>query len=119
MEQEVKGRVMKVIRNQQKEMEEQTGGFSYTVSENDVKEYMALIIDERRRSNILARDGSNKKTIQQNVPNAIASKISDSDISKRIEKEETNIIIKDLIEKLQAAGTKIEKTASPIIQKQE
>jgi len=112
MEQEVKGRVMKVIRNQQKEMEEQTGGFSYTVSENDVKEYMALIIDERRRSNILARDGSNKKTIQQNVPNAIASKISDSDISKRIEKEETNIMIRDLIEKLQAAGTKIEKTAS-------
>ena len=119
MEQEVKGRVMKVIRNQQKEMEEQTGGFSYTVSENDVKEYMALIIDERRRSNILARDGSNKKTIQQNVPNAIASKISDSDISKRIEKEETNIIIKDLIEKLQAAGTKIEKTAIPVLQKQE
>jgi len=112
MEQEVKGRVMKVIRNQQKEMEEQTGGFSYTVSENDVKEYMALIIDERRRSNILARDGSNKKTIQQNVPNAIASKISDSDISKRIEKEETNIMIQDLIEKLQAAGTKIEKIAS-------
>jgi hypothetical protein len=102
---------MKVIRNQQKEMEEQTGGFSYTVSENDVKEYMALIIDERRRSNILARDGSNKKTTQQNVPNTIASKISDS-ISKRIEKGETNIIIKGLIEKLQTAGTKIEKTVS-------
>jgi hypothetical protein len=48
MEQQIEGRVKKLVREQQKELEEQTGGFSDDVSENELKEYMELVIEETK-----------------------------------------------------------------------
>jgi hypothetical protein len=59
MEQEIKKRVAKVVQNQQREMEEQTGGFSNAVTENEMKDYMKLVIDEKNRSIML--DGEEKE----------------------------------------------------------
>jgi hypothetical protein len=60
MEQQIENTVRKVIQRQQKEWEEQTGGFSHEVSDNDVKEYMALVIEERKRSRISGVEESTK-----------------------------------------------------------
>lgn len=59
MEQQIENTVRKVIQNQQKELESETGGYSYEVTENDMKEYMALVIEEIRRSGV-SREGSGK-----------------------------------------------------------
>jgi hypothetical protein len=40
----------KVIQNQQKELELQTGGYSHEVSEDDVKDYVQSVINERSSS---------------------------------------------------------------------
>jgi hypothetical protein len=48
MEKQIEGKVMKLIHDQQIEIEEQTGGFSDEVNENEVKEYMELVIAERK-----------------------------------------------------------------------
>ncbi|MEP6576874.1 MAG: hypothetical protein ABJB85_10640 [Nitrososphaerota archaeon] len=58
MEREVRKRVMKVIQEQQKQMKIQTGGFSETPTENDMKEYVKMIIDDRKRSAIASRGNS-------------------------------------------------------------
>ncbi len=60
MDQQIENTVRKVIQRQQKELEEQTGSFSHEVSDNDVKEYMALVIEERKRSSISGVEDSTK-----------------------------------------------------------
>jgi len=39
---------MKIIQKKRKEMEEQTGEFSYEVTESDVRDYMKLVADQRK-----------------------------------------------------------------------
>jgi hypothetical protein len=50
MGQQIEGRVKKLVREQQKELEEQTGGISDEISENDLKEYMELVTEERKQA---------------------------------------------------------------------
>jgi hypothetical protein len=50
MEQEIEKKVIKLIQKQRKEMEEQTGDFSYEVTENEVREYIKLVVDQRKKS---------------------------------------------------------------------
>jgi hypothetical protein len=50
MEQEIEKKVMKLIQKQRREMEEQTGEFSYEVTENEVREYIKLVVDQRKKS---------------------------------------------------------------------
>ena len=50
MEQEIEKKVIKLIQKQRKEMEEQTGEFSYEVSENEVRDYIKLVVDQRKKS---------------------------------------------------------------------
>jgi hypothetical protein len=55
MEQEIEGTVRKIVENQQKELEQQTGGFSYEVGEDAVRDYIQLVIEERNKSTTLVR----------------------------------------------------------------
>jgi hypothetical protein len=48
MEHEIERKVMKIIQKKRKEMEEQTGEFSYEVIESDVRDYMKLVADQRK-----------------------------------------------------------------------
>jgi hypothetical protein len=50
MEQEIEKKVIKFIQKQRKEMEEQTGDFSYEVTENEVRDYIKLVVDQRKKS---------------------------------------------------------------------
>ena len=50
MEQEIEKKVMKLIQKQRKEMEEQTGELSYEVTENEVRDYIKLVVDQRKKS---------------------------------------------------------------------
>jgi metal-dependent hydrolase (beta-lactamase superfamily II) len=65
MEREVRKRVVKVVQEQQKQMEDQTGGFSERLIENDMKEYIKMIIDDRKRSIIGSRGNSGSNTERQ------------------------------------------------------
>jgi hypothetical protein len=60
MEQQIEGRVMKLFRQQQKEIEVQTGGFSDGVSKNELKEYMDLVIKEKMHPTTLGTGESLK-----------------------------------------------------------
>jgi hypothetical protein len=53
MEQEVRKRVLKMVEEGKDKMEEQTGGLSYSVTENDVREYVELVVDERKQSTMM------------------------------------------------------------------
>jgi hypothetical protein len=57
MEQEVRKRVLKMVEEGKDKMEEQTGGLSYSVTEKDLREYVELVIDERKHSTM----GNKKK----------------------------------------------------------
>jgi hypothetical protein len=46
-------------------MEDQTGGFSERLTENDMKEYIKMIIDDRKRSSIKSRGNSGSNTERQ------------------------------------------------------
>lgn len=56
MEQEVRKRILKMVEDGKDRMEEQTGGLSYSVTEKDVREYVELVIDERKHSTIANRE---------------------------------------------------------------
>jgi hypothetical protein len=60
MEKQIEGNVKKLIHDQQKEIEEQTGGFSDEINENEVKEYIELIIDERKHLTTLDSEKTKK-----------------------------------------------------------
>jgi hypothetical protein len=62
MEKQIEGRVKKLIHDQQIEIEEQTGGFSDEVNENEVKEYIELVIAERKQPTALDSEDTKKKS---------------------------------------------------------
>lgn len=88
MEQQIENKVRRVIQSQQKELEEQTGGFSHEISENDLKEYMALVIEERKRSSIPDVEESSK-TKQEIAPSSFASAITNAATQNIAEKGNT------------------------------
>jgi hypothetical protein len=47
-------------------MEEQTGGLSYSVTEKDVREYMELVIHERKQSTVLNKKEPNEEANEDN-----------------------------------------------------
>lgn len=49
MEQELSKRITKIVEESKDIIEEQTGGISYSPSENEMKEYLKLVIDETKR----------------------------------------------------------------------
>jgi hypothetical protein len=56
MEQEVRKRILKMVEDGKDRMEEQTGGLSYSVTEKDVREYVELVIDEKKHSAIANKE---------------------------------------------------------------
>jgi hypothetical protein len=104
MEKEIENRVRKVIQNQQKELEQQTGGFSYEVSEYDMKEYIQQVIQERNSSTVLIREKS-VGTVQKPASITDRPSISSTATSAAAEKEKThNTTIDDLVTRLRSAG---------------
>jgi hypothetical protein len=65
MEQELKKKISGIVEDSKDEIEEQTGGLSYEVTDNDIKEYMELILDERKRSTIFKSEESKKRTDEE------------------------------------------------------
>ncbi len=51
MEQQLEQRVSKLVKKEQKKLEEQTGGFSVEVNEEEIKEYMKMVLSQRRSRN--------------------------------------------------------------------
>ncbi|HVP82510.1 MAG TPA: hypothetical protein VMS35_05665, partial [Nitrososphaeraceae archaeon] len=47
MEQEIEKKETKIIQKQQKEIQKQVGDFSYEVTENNLRDYVKLAIEER------------------------------------------------------------------------
>ena len=64
MELEVRKKVLGLVEASKEKMEEQTGGLSYSMTEKDVREYMELVMDERKRSVILDT-GESKKNLNE------------------------------------------------------
>jgi hypothetical protein len=62
MELEVRKKILRLADTSKNEMEEQTGGLSYSMTEKDVREYMELVMDERKRSVIL-NQGDSKENL--------------------------------------------------------
>ncbi len=50
MEQQLERRVFNLIKHEQKKLEEQTGGFSVKVTEKEIREYVELVLVERKSS---------------------------------------------------------------------
>jgi hypothetical protein len=65
MEQEVRKRVLKMVEESKDKMEEQTGGLSYSVTENDVKEYVELVVDERKQSTMMKEKKPERDTNEE------------------------------------------------------
>ena len=66
MEQEVRKRILKMVEDGKDLMEEQTGGLSYSVTEKDVREYMELVIHERKQSTVLNKKEPNEEANEDN-----------------------------------------------------
>jgi hypothetical protein len=108
MEQEIESRVRKVIQKQQKEMEQQTGGFSYEVSEYDMKDYIQQVIRERNTSSVLIRQKS-VETVQEQSSIADRPSISSTATPAAAEEEKNtyNTTIDDLVTSLRSAGATV------------
>jgi len=65
MEQEVRKRVLKMVEEGKDKLEEQTGGLSYSVTENDVREYVELVIDERKQSTLMKEKKPERDTNEE------------------------------------------------------
>ena len=65
MEQEVRKRVLKMVEEGKDKLEEQTGGLSYSVTENDVREYVELVIDERKQSTLMKEKKQERDTNEE------------------------------------------------------
>jgi hypothetical protein len=103
MEQEIESTVRKIIQNQQKELEQQTGGFSHEVSEGDVKEYMQLVIEERNRSSILVKKNTTD-TVQEASPTTLGLSVPKAPTPAAAEKGTPNTTIEGLVTNLRSAG---------------
>jgi hypothetical protein len=115
MEQEIKKNVTNLVHNKQKEMELLTGGLSYVVTENDLKEYMAIISEERKRSKVLDIDHvpntvSNANSTPATATAPSTSKETEPEIITREKGKEysSNITLQSLIEKIQSSGATVE-----------
>jgi hypothetical protein len=73
MEQEVRKRILKMVEDGKGLMEEQTGGLSYSVTEKEVREYMELVIHERKQSTVLNKKESNEEANEDNSGNSTGS----------------------------------------------
>ncbi len=52
MEQQLRTRILKIVAKEKQTLEEETGGISQEVSEIELREYMSLITEERKRSTV-------------------------------------------------------------------
>ena len=52
MEQQLRSRILKIVAKEKQTLEEETGGISQEVSETELREYMSLITEERKRSTV-------------------------------------------------------------------
>ena len=52
MEQQLRTRILKIVEKEKQTLEEETGGISQEVSEIELREYMSLITEERKRSTV-------------------------------------------------------------------
>jgi hypothetical protein len=102
MQQEIEGTVRKIIQNQQKELEQQTGGFSHEVSEDDVKEYMQLVIEEKKKSSILVRE-----KITEAVKEVSSTTVGLS-ASNTVTPGAPSTTIEDLVTNLRSAGATVQ-----------
>jgi len=50
MEQELEKRIVKIVEENKKKLEEETGGISYSLTDDDIKEYMVEVIQEKKKS---------------------------------------------------------------------
>lgn len=62
MEQEIEGKVKKLIKDQQRELEEQTGGFSDEVTDKEAKDYVELVMNEKKRLTTADRANTENKS---------------------------------------------------------
>ena len=73
MEQEVRKRILKMVEDSKDRMKEQTGGLSYSVTEKDVREYVELVIDERKHSTIANKEESEREANEEKNGNHSSS----------------------------------------------
>jgi hypothetical protein len=73
MEQEVRKRILKMVEDGKDRMEEQTGGLSYSVTEKDVREYVELVIDERKHSTIANKEEPEREANEEKNGNHSSS----------------------------------------------
>ena len=52
MEQQLRTRILKIVEKEKQTLEEETRGISQEVSETELREYMSLITEERKRSTV-------------------------------------------------------------------
>lgn len=52
MEQQLRARILKIVQKEKQTLEEETGGVSQEVSETELREYMDLVTEERKRSTV-------------------------------------------------------------------
>ncbi len=52
MEQQLRARILKIVQKEKHTLEEETGGVSQEVSETELREYMDLVTEERKRSTV-------------------------------------------------------------------
>ena len=57
MEQQLRTRILKMVEKEKQSLEEETGGISQEVSETELKEYMNLVTEERKRSTVFGGKG--------------------------------------------------------------
>jgi hypothetical protein len=73
MEQEVRKRILKMVEDGKDRMEEQTGGLSYSVTERDVREYVELVIDEKKHSAIANNEEPEREAKEEKNGNCSSS----------------------------------------------
>jgi hypothetical protein len=73
MEQEVRKRILKMVEDGKDKMEEQTGGLSYSVTERDVREYVELVIDEKKHSAIANKEEPEREAKEEKNGNYSSS----------------------------------------------
>jgi hypothetical protein len=111
MEQQIESVVRNIIKTEQKEMEQQTGGFSYEVSEYDMKEYIQQVIQERNSSSILVKQKT-IETVQEPSPVTDSRpSVSSAAEPTAAEKETQSTTIEDLVTSLRSAGATVQVSA--------
>jgi CO dehydrogenase/acetyl-CoA synthase beta subunit len=50
MEQELEKRILKIVKENKEKLEEETGGISYSLTEDDIKVYLEQVLQEKKKS---------------------------------------------------------------------